>query len=111
MKKKVSWDTNNSNNINNSNIANILKAQNYKCANNYSNLNYIGPKEYICPQIKYNQGYLEKTYENEYGYLFDFDDNQILCLNCSRIKKNRINLNKDLKVNDPFNYRCNMDIC
>lgn len=103
----------------------LLKKQNYKCANNPDNLEYVGPIDYCCPQLKYNNGLLEKDYENDFGYVFEidfkddltkplnqsFDNKQILCLYCFQKKKNRRKLNLDINYFEAYNSRCKMDIC
>ena len=119
--KHVKWN-NNKNDI--KNTEKLLKNQNFKCANNPNNFVYVGPRDYVCPQLKYNNGLLEKDYENDFGYVFEidfkddltkplnqsFDNKQILCLYCFQ-KKNRRKLNLDINYFEAYNSRCKMDIC
>jgi len=82
-------------------VRKLLQQQNNQCKNNPIQKAIGVPDNYVCPQWKYNQGYLEKDDLNN-KYLFDIDhindynesnDNfiqnkQILCLYCHRMKTN-----------------------
>ena len=82
-------------------VGKLLKQQNYQCKNNPIKKAIGVPESYYCPQWKHNQGYLEKD-DSENGYLFDidhindysetndnsFENKQILCLYCHRMKTN-----------------------
>lgn len=79
----------------------LLQNQNNQCKNNPVQKAPGIPDRYICPQWKYNGGFLEEDVVSG-GYLFDIDhindysesnDNsfrnkQILCLYCHRMKTN-----------------------
>jgi CRISPR/Cas system Type II protein with McrA/HNH and RuvC-like nuclease domain len=82
-------------------VEKLLQQQNHKCKNNPIQKAIGVPESYVCPQWKYNQGYLEKDDLNN-RYLFDidhindyseskdnsFENKQILCLYCHRMKTN-----------------------
>ena len=103
----------------------LLKIQDYKCANNPNNKFYLGPRDYYCPQWKYNNGFLEESHHVPFGYIFDidhkkefsksgdnsFENKQILCLNCHRIKTNVSKLNRNLSCNIAYSAKANMDLC
>ena len=55
------------------NTEELLKLQDYKCANNPTNQNYLGPRDYFCPQWKYNNGFLEESHHVPFGFIFDID--------------------------------------
>jgi len=77
----------------------LLEQQNNQCKNHPIQKAPGVPESYVCPQWKYNQGYLEK---DESRYIFDidhindfseskdnsFENKQILCLYCHRMKTN-----------------------
>ena len=67
--KNEKWNNNKNDIIN---TENLLKKQNYKCANNPNNFEYIGPRDYFCPQLKYNNGFLEKDFESDDDHIAIF---------------------------------------
>ena len=97
-------------------VSKLLKQQNNQCKNRPIQKALGVPGSYICPQWKYNQGYLEK---DERRYIFDidhindfseskdnsFENKQILCLYCHRMKTNHRKKYKTLSASEVNDFK------
>ena len=99
-------------------IGKLLQQQNNQCKNNPIQKAIGVPESYCCPQWKHNKGYLEKD-DSENGYLFDidhindysesknnsFENKQILCLYCHRMKTNHRKKYKTLSASEVNQFK------